>query len=169
MLFAIQICFLFPLSVMWQLSLKKESYPSFPEVVKKQNLWVCWNLSQTFLVPEVLHVWLACLRLFLQQSFWLYIKQGNQEKLIPILLKNGIGIKRSVENISDMTGLVTFKKKKYCMQLQKAHLLKALQFRTLETELQVVWLTSSQKTNSKITKVTVTYSIRVKFLNIYIP
>lgn len=53
------------------------------------------------------------------------------------------------------------------MQLQKAHLLKALQFRSLEAELHVVQLTGLQKTNSKNTKITVTYSISVTFLKMY--
>lgn len=39
-------------------------------------------------------------------------KQGNQEKLFPILIPNDIGINCTVESISDMTGLVTSKKKK---------------------------------------------------------
>lgn len=38
--------------------------------------------------------------------------QGKQEKLFPILLPNDVEINCTVESISDITGLVTAKKKK---------------------------------------------------------
>lgn len=55
---------------------------------------------------------MACLPQTIAAVLSVIRMQGKQEKLFPILLPNDIVINRTAENISDLTGLVTSKKKK---------------------------------------------------------